>query len=153
MANTYRKMYLHIIFAVKNRDALLHKEWRSRLFAYMAATINNRGHYSLAVNGVDDHVHLFFDYKGHELVSDLVREVKKSASEFIKQKKLSPFKFEWQIGYGVFSHGYKEKDTVINYVLNQEEHHRDKTFQEEYLDFLNQYEIEFKNEYVFKFFN
>ncbi len=152
MANTYRKMYLHVIFAVKNRDALLQKQWRHRLFAYMAAIINEKGHYSLAVNGVTDHVHLFFDYKGHELVADLVREIKKSSSDLIKEKKLCPYKFEWQKEYGVFSQGFREKDDIIKYILIQEEHHRKKTFREEYLNFLRSYEIEFKEEYVFDFF-
>lgn len=151
MANTYRKIYLHVVFAVKNREGLLHKEWRSRLFTYMAATINNRGHYCFAVNGVEDHVHLFFDYKGHELIADLIREVKKSASSFIKNENLCSFGFEWQKGYGVFSQGYNEKDRIIKYVLNQEEHHRKKSFKEEYFQFLNSYEIEFKEEYVFHF--
>ena len=153
MANTYRKMYLQVIFAVKNRRALLHKSWRADLFKYIAGIINNRNHFSLVVNGVQDHVHLFFDYKGHELVEDLVREIKKASSNYIKDKNLTPYKFEWQSGYGVFSHGYKEKSKVIEYVMNQEEHHRKKSFREEYMAFLKSYEIEFKDEYVFDFLN
>jgi len=151
MANTYRKIYLQIIFAVKNRNALLHKSWRPELFQYIAGIINQRKHYSLAVNGVQDHIHMFLDYNGHELIEDLVREIKKSSNSYIKDKNLSPFKFEWQSGYGVFSHGYREKDAIINYVKNQEEHHRGKSFRTEYMAFLKSYEIEFKEEYVFDF--
>ncbi|GJM32403.1 MAG: hypothetical protein DHS20C18_14040 [Saprospiraceae bacterium] len=146
-------MYLHVIFAVKNRQALLHKSWRADLFKYIAGIINKRGHYSLAVNGTNDHVHLFFDYKGHELVEDLVREIKKASNDYIKDKKLSPSKFSWQSGYGVFSHGYREKSRVMNYVMNQEEHHRKKSFREEYLAFLNSYQVEFNEGYVFEFFD
>ena len=152
MANTYRKMYLQVIFAVRNRNALLHESWRDEIFKYMSGIINNRGHYSLAINGSYDHVHLFFDYKGNELVEDLVREIKKSSHNFIKEKRFCPYKFEWQSGYGVFSHGYREKIAVMEYIMNQKEHHRNKPFQEEYLNFLKSYEIDFKEEYVFEFF-
>jgi len=151
MANTYRKIYLQIIFAVKNREAMLHKDWRGEVFQYMAGIINQRKHYSLAVNGIHDHVHIFLDYNGRELIEDLVREIKKSSNTFIKEKKFSPFKFEWQSGYGIFSHGYREKDIIINYVKNQEKHHMKKSFQEEYLAFLKSYEIEYKDEYIFDF--
>ena len=95
MANTYRKVYLHIVFAVKIRKALLDKSWRHELFAYMAGSINQRGHFSLAVNGFTDHVHLFFDYNCNELISDLVREIKKSSNAFINDRNLCEQNFEW----------------------------------------------------------
>ncbi len=151
MANTYKKLYLQIIFAVKNREAMLHKSWRRDLFQYMSGIVNQRKHYSLAVNGHHDHVHIFLDYNGHELIEDLVREIKKASNNYIKNKKLSPFKFEWQTGYGVFSHGYREKGAVIEYIKNQETHHKTKSFQNEYMAFLKSYEIDFKEEYVFNF--
>jgi len=103
MANSYKKVYLHIVFAVKNRNALLHKSWRDRVFSYIAGSLNSRGHYSLAVNGFNDHIHIFFDYSCNELVADLVRELKKASSRLIKDEKLTKHKFEWQSGYGVFS--------------------------------------------------
>jgi putative transposase len=95
MANTYKKVYLHIVFAVKYRNALLHKSWRGNLFAYMAGVLNSRGHFLFAGNGYDDHVHLFFDYSCIELIADLVREVKKTSSSFIKENNLVSVKFEW----------------------------------------------------------
>ena len=153
MANSYKKVYLHIVFAVKNREALLHKAWRQNLFSYMAGIINNRGHYSLAVNGYVDHVHLFFAYNCKELIEDLVREIKKASSSYIKENKLSPFKFEWQGGYSVFSVDYREKDTIINYIKNQEDHHSKNIFKDEYMSLLNSYDIEFKDEYLFHFFD
>jgi len=94
MADTYRKVYLHIVFAVKNRDALLGKAWRHRLFEYISKSLTARGHYALAVNGYVDHVHLFFNYSCEELISDLVREIKKSSNKFINENNLSKFKFE-----------------------------------------------------------
>ncbi len=151
MANTYKKVYLHIVFAVKNRDALLHKDWRNDVFAYISGVLTQRGHYSLAVNGYNDHVHMLLDYSLAELIPDFVREVKKASSSYIKTKKLSPYKFEWQVGYGVFSVGWKEKLQVLEYILNQEQHHSMRSFRDEYLSLLDKYEIDFKNEYVFEF--
>ncbi|MEE9439779.1 MAG: IS200/IS605 family transposase [Saprospiraceae bacterium] len=152
MANTYKKVYLHIIFAVKNRNAILHQSWRPKLFSYMSGVLTRRGHYSLAVNGHVDHVHLLLDYSLEELIPDLVREIKKASSRYIIQENLSPYKFEWQSGYGVFSVGWKEKKIVQEYVLNQEQHHNSHSFQNEYYSLLNEYNIDFKDEYVFEFF-
>ena len=151
MANTYKKIYVQIIFAVKNRDALLHKNWRDEVFRYIAGIINNRDHYSLAVNGSHDHIHIFFDYNCKELIPDLVREIKKSSNQFIVDKKFTKYKFEWQSGYGLFSHGYREKQTIIEYIKNQKEHHSSRTFKEEYLNLLHSFEIEFKDQYLFDF--
>ena len=152
MADPYKKVYLHVIFAPKNRQALLEKSWRNRLFAYVSKTLSQRGHYALAVNGHLDHIHLFFDYSCKELIADLVRESKKSSNKFVKEKQLSKFKFEWQSGYGVFSNGYRERDIINKYILNQEKHHMTRSFQEEYMSLLKNYEIAYKDEYVFRFF-
>ncbi|MCG9910116.1 MAG: IS200/IS605 family transposase [Flavobacteriales bacterium] len=151
MADSYRKVYLHIVFAVKHRKALLEKSWREDLFTYMAGSLKNRGHYPLAVNGYVDHVHLFFDYNCKELISDLVREIKKSSNQYISENNLCKSKFEWQNGYAVFSNGYREKDIIIKYILNQENHHSTRSFRDEYFSLLKKYEVEFKEEYVFDF--
>ncbi len=153
MANSYKKVYLHIVFAVKHRQALLEKTWRNNLFAYISGILNKRGHFSLAVNGHFDHIHMFFDYNFNELISDLVREIKKSSSQYISENKLTKYKFEWQTGYSVFSNGYREKDMIINYIINQESHHSATAFRDEYIAMLNDYEVEFKDEYVFDFFD
>ena len=113
MANTYTKIYIQAVFAVKNRQALLKKEHRPEIFKYMAGIINNRGHKALAVNGYDDHVHLLFNFKPKEELSLLVQEIKKASNAFIKEKRMTLFKFQWQSGYGAFSHGYRELNKVI----------------------------------------
>ncbi len=151
MANVYSKLYIQAIFAVNNRRALLHQDWRDEVFSYIAGILNERGNYALAVNGYHDHIHLFFDYGSKELLSDLVREIKKASNSFIKRNKFTNHSFSWQSGYGIFSHGYREKNTIIEYVKNQKQHHKKKPFKNEYLHFLNAYEIEFKDEYVFDF--
>ena len=153
MPNTYIKFYVHVIFAVKHRQSLLNKKWRNRVFAFIAATINERGNFSYAVNGTDDHIHLFFDYKSKEPLSDLVRELKKSSTKFINEKKLCSLKFQWQQGYGAFSISESSKDIIIKYVLNQEEHHKKKSFKDEFIALLNDYEINYKDEYLFEFFD
>jgi len=154
MANTYKKVYLHLIFAVKNRSALLHKSWRGRVFGYLFESINIRGNFAYAVGGYNDHVHIFFDYKGKELIEDLVREIKKSSNQFINENNLCPYKFEWQTGYGLFSESHRSKSKIINYILNQEAHHSKKNkFKSEYIKMLQDYEIDFKEEYVFEFWD
>ena len=153
MANTYKKVYIHLVFAVKNRNSLLEKEWRSSVFRYISGIVSERGHYSLSVGGYNDHVHILFDYNLKELIPDLVREIKKASTKFIKEQGLSKYKFEWQSGYGVFSVGWREKENLIEYFRNQDEHHGIRSFRQEYLSLLQKFEIEFKDEYVFKFFN
>jgi REP element-mobilizing transposase RayT len=107
----------------------------------------------LAINGMPDHVHFFIGMKPSCCLSDLVREVKKSSNDFIKEKKFSKFKFQWQEGYGAFSYSHSNLDNVIKYIMNQKEHHRKETFKEEYLEFLKKIEIDFKNEYLFEWYD
>jgi REP element-mobilizing transposase RayT len=104
----------------------------------------------LAINGMPDHIHFFIGMKPSCCLSDLVREIKKSSTEFIKEKKLSKFKFNWQEGYGAFSYSHSQIDSVVKYIINQKEHHKKQTFREEYMDFLKKFEIEFKEDYLFK---
>ena len=151
MANCYKKLYVHLVFAVKHREALLNEKWRDQVFSYLSGILKMRGHYPLAVGGHIDHVHLLFDYSLMELIPDLVRELKKSSTTYIMSKKYISGQFNWQSGYGVFSVGWKEKDKMINYIMNQDEHHKTRTFREEYLALLKRFEVEYKNEYVFDF--
>jgi putative transposase len=104
----------------------------------------------LAINGMPDHIHFLIGMKPSCCLSDLVREVKKSSNEFIKEKKFTKFKFQWQEGYGAFSYSHSSLDNVIGYIMNQKEHHKKKTFKEEYIEFLKKFEVEYKPEYLFK---
>ena len=151
MANTYQRIYLHIIFAVKYREALLEEEWRDEVFKYIAGIINERGHYSLAVNGYNDHIHILLDYNGRELISDLVREIKKGSNKYINDNKLSHKKFQWQGGYGVFSQGYREKSTIIEYIKNQKKHHSKEKFSREFISLLHSNETDYDERYLFQF--
>ncbi|MBW8326848.1 MAG: IS200/IS605 family transposase [Prolixibacteraceae bacterium] len=153
MANTFTQSYFHLVFAVKNRDALVKKNWKNQLEMYITGIIKNHKHKLLAIYSMPDHIHIFIGYNINHLIPNLVEEIKTSSNEWIKKQSLSKFKFEWQKGYGAFTYSHSQIDIVVNYVRNQEKHHQKKTFREEYLEILRKNEVEFKNEYVFDFFD
>ena len=153
MANTYTQFNMHIVFSVKGRNNFLSDKLRPELFRYISGIINQKKHYSLAVNGYKDHVHIFFEYNPSFSVSDLIRDIKSGSSKWINDQKIILGKFSWQEGYGGFSYSKSQRNSVINYIINQEEHHKNKTFKEEHLQLLKDFDIEFKNEYVFEFYD
>ncbi len=150
MADTFTKIYIQVVFAVQNRNALIKSTWEEELFKYMTGIINNKGQKMLAINGTSNHVHFFIGMKPACCLSDLVREIKKSSTEFIKGKRFTPSGFHWQEGFGAFSYGHSQLSEVIHYIENQKVHHKKRTFREEYLAFLKAFEIEFKDEYLFE---
>jgi putative transposase len=150
MANTFSQIYIQIVFAVKRRECLIKIDWEEELYKYITGIINNRGQKMLAINGVSDHIHILIGMNPNCCLSDLVREIKKSSNQFIAEKRFSRFKFEWQEGYGAFSCSHSSLDNVVQYIENQKEHHRKKSFREEYKEFLRKFEIEFKDEYLFE---
>lgn len=147
---TFSQIYIQIIFAVKSRESLIKKDWEEELFKYITGIVQNKGQKMLAVNGMSDHIHFLIGMKPSCCLSDLVREIKKSSNSFIKEKGFSQFKFEWQEGYGAFSYSHSALDNVVTYIQNQKEHHKRKSFREEYVSFLTKYEIEFKDDFLFK---
>jgi REP element-mobilizing transposase RayT len=153
MANTYTQFNMHIVFSVKGRNNFLTDKLRPELFRYITGIINQKKHYSLAVNGYKDHVHIFFEYNPSFSVSDLIRDIKSGSSKWINDQKIIVGKFSWQEGYGGFSYSKSQRNSVINYIMNQEQHHKNKTFKEEYLQLLKDFDIEFQNEYVFEFYD
>lgn len=152
MANTYTQLYIHLIFSPKNRAALIKKEWKNDLEKYITGIVQNHNHKLLAIGAMPDHIHIFIGYNPNQLIPDLVENIKTSSNAWIKAQGLSKFKFGWQKGYGAFSHSRAQLNTVVKYILNQEEHHRKKAFKEEYLEILQKNDIDFKEEYVFEFF-
>jgi len=111
--------------------------------------VQNKGQKMLAINGMPNHIHFFIGMKPTCCLSDLVREVKKSSNEFVNESKFSKFRFSWQEGFGAFSYSHSQLDDVIVYIMNQKEHHRKKTFQEEYTDFLKNFKVEYDELYLF----
>lgn len=150
MAGTFSQIYIQIIFAVKGRQSLIHAAWEEELYKYITGIITNKGQKLLAINGMPDHIHIFIGMRPACCLSDLVREIKKSSNDFVKEKKFTKFYFQWQDGYGAFSYSHSSLDNVIRYIGNQKEHHRKKTFKEEYKEFLTLFQIEHKDEYLFE---
>jgi len=153
MSSTFSQIYIQIVFAVKGRESLIDYSWEEKLYKYISGVVQNKGQKMLAINGMPDHLHIFIGMKPTCCLSDLVREIKKSSNEYIKDKKFSNNNFHWQEGFGAFSYSHSNIDNVIKYILNQKEHHRTKTFKEEYYDFLKIFEVEFKEEYLFDWFD
>jgi REP element-mobilizing transposase RayT len=153
MADTYSQAYFHLIFAVKHRQALIRKSWKNDLEKYITGIIQNNGHKLIAIGSIPDHLHIFIGYNLNQTIPNLVEVIKTSSNNWIKKRNLSKFKFEWQRGYGAFTHSHSQIDTVVKYVLNQEDHHRLRTFREEYIEMLNKFQIAYKNEYLFDFFS
>jgi len=149
MASTFSQIYIQYVFAVKGKENLLQKPWRDEVFKYMSGIIKGKNHKPIIVNGVADHVHVFVGLKPGMSISDLVRDIKNNSSNFINEQKFIKGKFSWQEGYGAFSYGHSQIDTVYQYVANQEEHHKMRTFKEEYIDFLQKFEIEYNEKYLF----
>lgn len=147
--STYTQIYIQTIFAVKNRNALIRPAWEERLYQYITGIVQNKGQKMIAINGMPDHIHFFIGMKPTCCLSDLVREVKKSSTGFIKENKFSKFKFQWQEGFGAFSYSHSQIDRVAKYVLNQKEHHRKITFREEYMNFLKKFNVEYDERYLF----
>jgi REP element-mobilizing transposase RayT len=152
MANTYSQITIQLIFAVKNRDAMIASSFREILHKYITGIIRNQNQKLLSINSVSDHIHILIGQSPSCFLSDLVREIKSESSRFINENKYSKFKFYWQEGFGSFSYSHSQRDNVINYIMNQEIHHHKKTFKEEYLEFLKEFEIDFDRAYLFDFF-
>jgi putative transposase len=150
MANTYTQIYIQIIFAVQNRKSLIGQSWEEELYKYITGIITQKEQKLLAINGMPDHIHIFIGMKPTCCLSDLVREIKKATNSFIKDNHFCPLGFNWQDGFGAFSYSHSQLDNVIGYIQNQKIHHQKKTFKEEYLGFLEKFNIEFKNEYLFE---
>jgi REP element-mobilizing transposase RayT len=150
MSGTFSQIYIQLVFAVKGRNSLISNLWEEELYKYITGIVRNKEQKMLAINGMPDHIHLFIGMKPSCCLSDLVREIKKSSNNFINEKKFTDFKFQWQEGYGAFSYSHSNLDNVIKYVLNQKEHHKVLSFKEEYIEFLQKFEIEFKDEYLFE---
>jgi len=149
MANTYHQIYLQTVFSVKYREAIIEKGWQAQLFGVIGNLINETNCKTLIVNGVEDHVHCFLGLKPVVSVSELMKTVKAKSSKYINDHSLTPKRFEWQEGYGVFSYSQSQVNRVYRYVLNQEVHHKKQTFRDEYLELLTKFKVDFDEQYIF----
>ena len=153
MANTYSQITIHAVFAVKHRENFILKEWRDDLYRYISGIITNRGAKSLAVGGWKDHVHILFGMPVTTSIADFMSAVKANSSKWINEQHFIKGKFQWQEGYGAFSYAKSQRDVVIKYIINQEEHHRTRSFKEEYLKMLADFEVNYDDKYLFEFYD
>jgi REP element-mobilizing transposase RayT len=147
--SAYSQILIQLVFAVKGRQSLIRPEWEDILFRYITGIVQGQGQKLLAINGMPDHIHILIGIKPSCCLADLVREIKKASSAFIKEEELSRFPFYWQEGYGAFSYSKSQLDTVVKYILNQKEHHRKRSFREEYISFLEEFGIDYDSRYLF----
>ena len=150
MPNTFTQLYVQCVFSVKGRQSLIRNDWKEELHKYITGLVQHRGHKLIAINCMPDHTHIFIGMKPDQSLSDLVRDIKAISSKFINEQRWVYGKFSWQEGYGAFSYSHSQLDAVVRYIRDQEKHHHRRTFQEEYLELLKKFNIEFKDEYVFK---
>jgi len=150
MANTYTQIHLQLVFAVKYRTGIINASWKDELFKYITGIIQNNKHKMVSINGMPDHIHVLIGLRPTQSISDLLQDIKASSSKWINEKKLVAGRFEWQEGYGAFSYGKSQVNDVISYIEKQEQHHMKKSFKDEYISFLQKFEIEYDERYIFK---
>ncbi len=149
MPNTYTQLYIQIVFTVKGKQNLIPKSKQEELFKYISGIISNKGHKSIIVNGMSDHIHLFVGLKPSISISELARDVKNNSSKFINKSGWLKNNFSWQEGFGAFSYSNSQIDKVYNYILNQEKHHQEKTFKKEYTELLDEFDVDYLEKYLF----
>jgi len=150
MANTYTQIHIQTVFSVQDRYCIIQKSWKDELFQYFTGIIQNHGHKVLAINGMPDHVHILFGMRPTQSLSDLMQDIKGDSSKWINKKGFIPGRFSWQEGFGGFSYGKSQVNNAIDYIKNQEIHHHRKSFVQEYLEFLEKFEVPFDERYIFK---
>lgn len=150
MGNTYHQMYIQAVFAVKYRAAVIHPEWKTRLFGVLGTLIKETGCKSIIINGVEDHVHCFFGLIPSVSVSNVMQNAKAKSSKWINESNLLENKFHWQDGFGAFSYSHTHIDRVYRYIKNQEAHHKKQVFLDEYISLLKQHNIEYDERYIFQ---
>ncbi|HPC99450.1 MAG TPA: IS200/IS605 family transposase [Bacteroidales bacterium] len=150
MANTYTRIYLHLVFTPGGRENIIPVKYHVELQKFTTGIIQNNRHKLLAIKFMPDHVHIFIGYQPHQALPDLMRDIKANTSRFINDKKWLPGKFQWQEGYGAFSYSQSQITNVIRYINNQENHHKRISFRDEYLKILERFEVESEPEYLFE---
>ena len=150
MANTYSQIYIQIVFAVHGRENLIKNEWRNELYKYITGIVKNHEQKLIVIGGVSDHIHILLGIKPNISLSDLVREIKANSSRFVNERKFVRGKFYWQEGFGAFSYSHSQLDAVVRYIENQEAHHAQKSFKDEYKSFLKNFRVEHDEKYLFE---
>jgi REP-associated tyrosine transposase len=151
MANTFTQIYIQVVFAVEGRQALIRPENKEELHKYITGIVRNKGQKVIAINSRPDHLHMLVGLQPDIALSDLVREVKKSSTGFIRANRWVKGRFNWQTGFGGFSYSRSSLDQVIRYIQKQDEHHAKRSFRDEYTRLLRKFDVAFDEKYVFDF--
>ena len=149
MANTYTQIYIQFVFAPKYRTALIQPKWEDELYMYITGIVQKNKHKMISINGVADHIHLLVGLHTDQSIADLMHIVKANSTKWINERRFLQTRFEWQTGYGGFSYSRSQLSRVSSYIENQKSHHLNQTFKDEYTKFLNNYEVEFDDRYIF----
>ncbi|MGB5030541.1 MAG: IS200/IS605 family transposase [Saprospiraceae bacterium] len=152
MSNTYTQLIIQLVFAVKGRKSFISETWEEELYKYITAVVQNDRHKMLAINGMPDHIHILIGLNPAISISDLVKDIKRASNNWINEKGLIKNKFEWQSGFGAFSYSRSHLDEVYKYIQNQKINHKKVSFKSEYLTELKANEIEYKDEYLFEYY-
>jgi REP element-mobilizing transposase RayT len=150
MANTYTQIYIQYVFAVQNRTSLINEKWQTQLYKYITGIAEKHEHKLFAINGMPDHVHVLISMNPKQAPSDLMYNIKRSSSLWINENKLVAGKFSWQEGFGAFSYGKSQIPDIALYIENQQQHHKKRSFIEEYIELLNAFGIEYDERYIYK---
>jgi REP element-mobilizing transposase RayT len=153
MPNTYTQLYIQFVFAVQHRKAMIQEPIREEIHRYLTGIANNNGHKMLAVYCMPDHAHIFVGLNPNQSISSLANDLKSNSSKWINEKKLFRYKFNWQNGYGAFSYHKGMLSTICQYIETQPEHHQKWSFQDEYLNLLREFDVDFNDHYLFEFFD
>ena len=150
MANTYSQLYVHVVFAVETRAAVLPPNHKEELHKFITGIVKNRGQKLIAINSMADHVHILAGQTPDIALSDLVRDIKAGSSKFINESRWVAGRFNWQEGFGAFSYSHSQLQNVIRYIQNQEQHHRKRTFHQEYVEMLEKFRVDYDGRYIFQ---
>ncbi|CAG5069703.1 hypothetical protein DYBT9623_02440 [Dyadobacter sp. CECT 9623] len=150
MANTYSQVHLQFVFTPKYRAALIDPAWETELYKYITGIVQKNKHKMLAINGTEDHVHMFIGFQTTQSIASLMQDVKADSSQWINSREYCGSRFEWQIGYGVFSYSKSAVNNVIRYIQNQKEHHRKVEFLDEYMKILEEFAVDYNEAYIFE---
>ena len=153
MANTFTQIYVQIVFAVQGKQNLINESIRGRIEKYMCGTISNNQSKPISIYCNPDHVHILIGLHPSISISDMARDIKASSSKFINENRWIKGKFRWQKGYGAFTYSKSQIDSVVKYILNQPEHHKKKSFKEEYLNILHKLDIKYDDRYLFEWYD
>lgn len=153
MSDTYTQLYIQIVFAVKGRNNFIQHAWEEQLYKYITAVVQNDKHKMLAINGMPDHIHIFLGLHPAIAIADLVKDIKRASNNWINENRLIKGRFYWQEGYGAFSYGRSQIEHVCRYIQDQKRHHAKHTFRKEYIELLRLFEIDYKEQYLFEFYD